>query len=83
MHLLPAALCRLPGVEVLVNSLYAALPALLSIGGVLLLNLFCYAVMGVPLFGSLDLTRTQGLGEHSNFLNVAQVSGTARRPSRY
>ena len=65
--------CRLPGIHVLITALYEALPAFASIGGVLLLTLFCYAVIGVPLFGSIDLSRAQGLDKHSNFQNVAQV----------
>lgn len=70
---MPALACRLPGIELLVGALYAALPSFASIGGVLLLTLFCYAVVGVPLFGDIDLSRAQGLSEHANFRNVAQV----------
>ena len=53
------------GLRKLIMTLWAALPALLNVGSLLLLLFFIYAVLGVFLFGEVQLQ--EDLNVHANF----------------
>jgi hypothetical protein len=61
------------GLQMLFDTLTSATASFASVGSVLLLVSFCYAIAGVSLYGHLDLDCTSALDSHNNFQSVPNV----------
>lgn len=59
-----------PDMNRIIRTLIFALPATLSILGLMCIAFFCYAVVGVLMFSKLNLAITKGMDKHAHFQDV-------------